>query len=64
ALVARGYHPVTCAPGTNMYFLNYQAGNLIGEARGTPPRDDPDRVWIRDDWDKNRLELPVGGKPN
>ncbi|MGB8645224.1 MAG: 5-deoxy-glucuronate isomerase, partial [Anaerolineae bacterium] len=41
ALVARGYHPVTCAPGTNMYFLNYQAGNLIGEARGTPPRDDP-----------------------
>ncbi len=62
ALVVRGYHPVVCAPGTNMYFLNYQAGELIGDKRGTPPRDDPDRVWIRDNWDKNVIQLPVGEK--
>ncbi len=62
-LVAQGFHPVACTPGTTMYFLNYQAGELVDEARGTPPRDDPDRVWIKDNWDKNSLHLPVGGNP-
>ncbi len=62
AVVTQGYHPVACAPGANMYFLNYQAGDLVDEARGTPPYDDPAQVWIKDNWEKNVLQLPIGGK--
>jgi 5-deoxy-glucuronate isomerase len=61
AVVAEGYHPVACAPGSNMYFLNYQAGDLLGEKRATPPYEDPAHVWIKNDWDRNALRLPVGG---
>lgn len=60
AVVAQGYHPVACAPGANMYFLNYQAGDLLDEQRGTPPYEDPAHVWIKEDWEKNVLRLPVG----
>jgi 5-deoxy-glucuronate isomerase len=59
-LVTRGFHPVVATPGSNMYFLNYQAGDLVDEARKTPPYDDPEYVWIRDNWDKNVLQLPIG----
>ncbi len=61
-LVARGYHPVVATPGSNMYFLNYQAGDLLDAARATPPYDDPAFVWIKDHWDQNVLQLPIGGK--
>ncbi len=61
-VVRQGYHPVACAPGANMYFLNYQAGDLLDAARGTPPYDDPAHVWIKDNWEKNVLHLPIGGK--
>jgi 5-deoxy-glucuronate isomerase len=60
-LVTRGFHPTTAAPGSNMYFLNYLAGDLLDEARATPPLDDPDFAWMRQDWDGGRLALPVGG---
>jgi 5-deoxy-glucuronate isomerase len=61
ALVARGFHPVACAPGANMFFLNYQAGDLFDAARATPPVDDPAEVWIKTDWVSRQLKLPVGG---
>ncbi len=61
-LVTRGYHPVAATPGSNMYFLNYQAGDLLDTARATPPYDDPAHVWIKNNWEQNVLQLPIGGK--
>lgn len=59
-LVTQGFHPVSAAPGSNIYFLNYLAGDLLDEARATPPLDDPDFAWMKQDWDGRRLRLPVG----
>jgi 5-deoxy-glucuronate isomerase len=61
-LVTRGFHPVVATPGSNMYFLNYQAGDLLDEARGIPPYDDPAYVWIKNNWERNLLHLPIGGE--
>lgn len=58
-LVTQGFHPVAAAPGSNVYFLNYLAGDLLNEARGTPPFDDPDYAWIKDRWEENLLKLPI-----
>ena len=58
-LVTQGFHPTTAAPGSNMYFLNYLAGDLLDEARATPPVDDPDFAWMRRDWEGGRLSLPL-----
>ncbi len=58
-LVTQGFHPVAAAPGSNVYFLNYLAGDLLNEARGTPPYDDPDYAWIKDRWEENVLKLPI-----
>lgn len=58
-LVTQGFHPVAAAPGSNVYFLNYLAGDLLNEARGTPPFDDPDYAWIKDRWEENVLKLPI-----
>ncbi len=58
-LVTQGFHPVAAAPGSNVYFLNYLAGDLLNEARGTPPFDDPDYAWIKDRWTENVLKLPI-----
>jgi len=58
-LVTQGFHPVAAAPGSNVYFLNYLAGELQGEARGTPPYDDPAYAWIKDAWEGNLLTLPL-----
>ena len=58
-LVTKGFHPTTASPGSNMYFLNYLAGDLLDEARSTPPVDDPDFGWMKQDWDGKRLTLPV-----
>jgi len=58
-LVTKGFHPTAASPGSNMYFLNYLAGDLVGEARATPPADDPDFAWMKEDWDGKRLTLPV-----
>jgi 5-deoxy-glucuronate isomerase len=59
-LVTKGFHPTTASPGSNMYFLNYLAGDLLDEARATPPVDDTDFAWMKQDWDGKRLNLPVG----
>ncbi len=56
-LVPRGYHPVVAAPGSNVYYLNY----LAGEERTTRVVDDPDWAWMREDWSGRALELPIGG---
>ena len=58
-LVTKGFHPTTASPGSNMYFLNYLAGDLLEEARATPPVDDTDFAWMKQDWDGKRLVLPV-----
>ncbi|MBF0277251.1 MAG: 5-deoxy-glucuronate isomerase [SAR324 cluster bacterium] len=58
-LVTKGFHSTAAAPNCNVYFLNYLAGNLLNEARATPPFDDPDFAWIKTDWEANEMKLPV-----
>ena len=58
-LVTQGFHPVATAPGSNVYFLNYLAGELYDEARATPPYDDPAYAWLKNDWGGNALTLPM-----
>ena len=58
-LGTQGFHPIAAAPGSNVYFLNYLAGELLDEARATTPFDDPDYEWIKDNWDKDMLALPA-----
>ena len=58
-LVTKGFHPTTASPGSNMYFLNYLAGELLDEARSAPPVDDTDFAWMKQDWDGKRLSLPI-----
>jgi 5-deoxy-glucuronate isomerase len=58
--VPRGFHVTTAAPGNNMWILNFLAGELLDEARATPPYFDPDSTWITEDWSKGAIELPVG----
>lgn len=58
-LVPQGFHPVAAPPGSNVYFLNYLAGEPEDEARGIPPFDDPDWGWIKEDWEARALDLPA-----
>ncbi|AZI45129.1 5-deoxy-glucuronate isomerase (plasmid) [Deinococcus psychrotolerans] len=58
-LSPRGYHPVAAAPGSNVYYLNFMAGEALGEARSTPPVDEPDWAWMRQDWGGKALTLPI-----
>jgi 5-deoxy-glucuronate isomerase len=58
-LVPQGFHSTSAAPGSNLYFLNYLAGELLEDGRATPPYEDPDHVWIKENWDSNRMNLPV-----
>jgi len=55
-LVPRGYHPAVAAPGSNVYYLNY----LAGDERTTRVVDDPDWAWMREDWTGRALKLPIG----
>jgi 5-deoxy-glucuronate isomerase len=59
-LAPRGYHPVGAPPGSNVYYLNYMAGEATGAARATPPVDDSDWAWMRQDWAGEPLEIPFG----
>ncbi len=59
ATVPKGYHSSVACPGANMYFLNYLAGDLIGDERGTPPCFDSDCTWIENDWTAGEWGLPV-----
>ena len=60
-LVPKGYHTSVACPGANMYFLNYLAGELIGEKRGTPPCFASEHTWIEADWTAGEWVLPVAG---
>ncbi len=59
ALVPLGYHTSAACPGANMYFLNYLAGDLVGEDRGTPPCFAAEFTWIEADWTAGEWSLPV-----
>ena len=61
ALVPKGFHSSVACPGTNMYFLNYLAGELIGDERARGPYFHPDQTWIHDDWDAGVMTLPTAG---
>jgi 5-deoxy-glucuronate isomerase len=61
ALVPFGYHSSVACPGANMYFLNYLAGELVDEARSTPPCFHSDHTWIESDWGHGAWELPIIG---
>ena len=61
ALVPRGFHSTVACPGTNMYFLNYLAGEPVGEERARGPYFHPDHTWIHDDWDAGAMTLPTSG---
>jgi 5-deoxy-glucuronate isomerase len=57
--VPRGFHVTTAAPGHNMWILNFLAGDLIDDARATPPYFDPASTWILEDWSAGQVRLPV-----
>jgi 5-deoxy-glucuronate isomerase len=59
ALVPRGWHSSVACPGSNMYFLNYLAGELVGDDRRTPPCFHSDYTWIEQDWSAGAWGLPV-----
>ena len=58
-LVTRGFHSTSAAPGSNLYFLNYLAGELVEDGRKTPPYDDPDYAWLKDNYTSNLMQLPI-----
>ena len=58
-LVPQGFHTSVACPGSNMYFLNYLAGDLIGDERKTPPCFHADHTWIEADWEAGAWSLPV-----
>jgi len=45
--------------GSNMYFLNYLAGELELDDRRTPPCFHSDHTWIEADWTAGAWDLPV-----
>lgn len=55
-----GYHPVSAPPGSNVYFLNYLAGDPTFEQRAVAPVDDSDWAWLREDWAGKPLKIPFG----
>ena len=59
ALVPKGYHTSIACPGANMYFLNYLAGELVGDERQTPPCFAAEHTWIEADWTAGEWGLPV-----
>lgn len=59
ALVPRGWHSSVACPGANMYFLNYLAGELVGDDRATPPCFHSEFTWIHSDWQAGAWKLPM-----
>ena len=58
-LVTKGYHSTVGCPGSNMFFLNFLAGELVDDDRRTPPCLHEAYTWIHDDWDRGGWSLPV-----
>lgn len=62
-LVTKGFHATAAAPGSNIYFLNYLAGELLDDERARPPYDDPRYAYLRGNWDAAKpLQLPIFGE--
>ncbi len=59
AVVPAGYHSSVACPGSNMYFLNYLAGDVVGEDRKTPPCFAGEHTWIESDWTAGEWNLPL-----
>lgn len=62
AIVTKGYHSSVACPSSNMYFLNYLAGDLYDQDRTTPPCFHEDHLWIDEAWadnDRGAWQLPV-----
>ena len=59
ALVTQGFHSSVACPGSNMYFLNYLAGEPVGDERANPPHFHPDHTWIERDWSAGLMALPT-----
>ncbi len=67
ALVPKGYHSTVSCPSSNMFFLNYLAGELVDKERTTPPCFDAGHTWIHDAWendDAGAWKQPVMQTPN
>jgi 5-deoxy-glucuronate isomerase len=63
-LVPHGWHgPTMSPPGYDMYSLNVMGGP--GNSREWLNVDDPDHVWVRNDWFTQKVDprLPFGGRP-
>ena len=58
-LVTRGFHSSVAAPGNHMWFLNYLAGEPVGDDRAIPPFFQPEYAWIDGRWDEDDWQLPV-----
>ncbi len=55
-VVRRGYHPVVAAPGYDVYYLNF----LAGQNPLWVVCDDPELAWVRGPWDaREPLKLPM-----
>lgn len=67
ALVPKGFHSSVACPSSNMFFLNYLAGELIDKDRRTPPCFDEGHTWIHKAWeegDAGAWTQPVMQTPN
>ena len=60
-LVPKGYHTSAACPGSNMYFLNYLAGDPLHDERRMPPCFAAEHTWIEADWGAGAWTLPVAG---
>lgn len=58
ALVPKGFHSSVACPSSNMFFLNYLAGELLDDERATPPCFHEAYTWIHDDWETGLWALP------
>jgi 5-deoxy-glucuronate isomerase len=62
-MVTGGFHTSVACPGSHMYFLNYLAGDPVGDQRAIPPFFQPEYRWIDGNWDQDAMELPAVRPP-
>lgn len=55
-LVHEGFHTVAAAPGSNVYYLNF----LAGDVRPVTQFVDPAYAWVADDWAGRPVAIPIG----
>lgn len=54
-IVPEGYHPVTAAPGYTAYYLNV----LAGSAQSLANSEDPQHVWVKEQYQSQDSRIPV-----